>query len=205
MIQNYYPFTDEMLEKIEEFYQMHMDATLNLTAIKSREMFYVKHVLDSFLLYTEKKDLLKGPVADIGTGGGFPGIILAVMFPDISFTLVDSIAKKCRFLEDSAQKLELKNVKVITSRSEDIKGQKFSTILSRGVAKVDQIISWTWHLADSGCVWVLYKGENVADELAAAEKKMKKKKLEYINVRYETPIQRTYTILTADSDSRRLC
>jgi len=204
MIEQYFDFSSRQLEQIEKFYQIHMNATLNLTAIKDKESFHVKHVLDSFLLYTEKKGLLKGDVADIGTGGGFPGVVLAVMYPELKFTLVDSIAKKCRFLEDAVNELGLKNVEVITSRSEDIKNRRFSTILSRGVAKVDQMIKYTYHLADKDCIWVLYKGENAGDELKTAKNTLKKKRLEYINVRYDNPIQRTYTILCPDADSVRL-
>lgn len=204
MIEKYFPFTERMLEQIEKFYDMHMKAELNLTAIKSREDFYQKHVLDSFLLYTQKKNILKGDVADVGTGGGFPGMILAVMHPDIKFTLIDSIAKKCRFLEGAVKELGLENAEVITSRSEDIKGRSFRTIVSRGVAKVDQMIKNTWNIADIHCVWVLYKGENVAEEIKAAEKIINKKTLEIINVRYDEPIQRTYTILSRRADADRV-
>lgn len=204
MISKYYNFTDKQLELIEQFYDMHVNATLNLTAIKDKETFYVKHVLDSFLLYTEKRELLKGDVVDIGTGGGFPGVVLAIMYPDIKFTLVDSIAKKCKFLENASKELGLDNVEVITSRSENIKNRKFKTILSRGVAKVGQMINFTMNLADIDSVWVLYKGQNVDDELKAASEIMKKKKMGYINVRYEEPIQRTYTILSRADAADRL-
>ena len=204
MIEKYFPFTEEQLALIEKFYEMHANAGLNLTAIKNREDFYQKHVLDSFLLYTVKTQTLGGNIADVGTGGGFPGMILAIMYPDKKFTLIDSIAKKCRFLEEAVKELGLKNVRVITSRSEDIKGTIFDTILTRGVAKVDQIIKYTWNLAGDNCVWVLYKGENVADEIKAAEKTLKTKRLEYINVRYDEPIQRTYTLLSRGSAGGRL-
>jgi 16S rRNA (guanine527-N7)-methyltransferase len=204
IIENYWDFTDEQIGLIDRFYEMHMNATLNLTAIKDKEQFYTKHVLDSFLLYADKPSLLKGDVADIGTGGGFPGMILAIMYPNLKFTLVDSIAKKCKFLEECARELGLKNVEVITSRSENIKGRKFRTILSRGVAKVEQMINYTMNLADKNCIWVLYKGENVSEELDTASKLMEKKKLEFINVRYDTPIQRTYTILSNSDGAVRL-
>lgn len=204
MIEQYQSFTDRQLEQIELFYKLHENASLNLTAIKGREMFYVKHVLDSFLLFASRKEILHGDIADIGTGGGFPGIILAVLYPGLRFTLVDSIAKKCNFLTSSAKELELDNVEVIISRSEDIKNRKFSTILSRGVAKVEQLINWTWNIAARDCVWVLYKGENVTEELDAAKNMLKKRRLEYINVRYETPIQRTYTMLAGAAGCSRM-
>ncbi len=97
---------------------------MNLTRIKDREDFYRKHVLDSFLLYTRYTKILKGRVADIGTGGGFPGVILAIMYPELKFSLIDSIAKKCKFLEDAVSELGLENVEVITSRCENIKKQE---------------------------------------------------------------------------------
>lgn len=203
MIEKYYPFTKEMLEKIERFYNMHVNAVINVTAIKDREDFYRKHVLDSFLLFTERTRLLKSPVCDIGTGGGFPGIILAIMCPDMKFTLVDSIAKKCKFVEDAARELGLDNVEVITSRAENIKNRRFATILSRGVAKTGDILKYTEKLADKKTVWVLYKGENAEAELFASKITIVKKHLEWQNVRYDEPIQRTYTIIHhADDDSR---
>ncbi len=204
MIEQYFKFDKNQLEKIERFYDMHVNAELNLTAIKDREDFFRKHVLDSFLIFTERKHLLKSPVADIGTGGGFPGIILAIMFPEMKFTLVDSIAKKCRFVEDSAKELGLTNVEVIVSRAESIKNRKFATILSRGVAKTDQILKYTEKLADKNTVWVLYKGENAENELAEARQMITRKNLEWENVRYDTPIQRTYTIIRNADDLSRV-
>jgi len=205
MIEQYFDFSKEQLDKIEAFYQMHLSAPLNLTRIKDRDDFYTKHVLDSFLLYTKEDKIVKTDVADIGTGGGFPGMILAIMYPKVRFTLIDSVAKKCKFLEEAYKTLGLKNVEVITSRCENIKNKKFSTILSRGVAKVDQMINFTWNLADKDCVWVLYKGENVTQELIDAKKIIQEKKLEFINVRYDTPIQRTYTIISRITNSNRMC
>ncbi|MGE4318311.1 MAG: 16S rRNA (guanine(527)-N(7))-methyltransferase RsmG [Deferribacterales bacterium] len=204
MIEQYYSFDKDQLEKIERFYEMHVSAELNLTAIKDREDFFRKHVLDSFLIFTERKHLLKSPVADIGTGGGFPGIILAIMFPQMKFTLVDSIAKKCKFVEDSARELGLDNVEVIVSRAENIKNRKFATILSRGVAKTDQILKYTEKLADKNTVWLLYKGENAENELAEARQRITRKNLEWENVRYDTPIQRTYTIIRNADDLSRV-
>ncbi|MCD8553887.1 16S rRNA (guanine(527)-N(7))-methyltransferase RsmG [Seleniivibrio sp.] len=203
MIEQYFPFSESQLKKIEQFYEIHVNAVLNVTAIKDKEDFYRKHVLDSFLLFTERKNILKSPVCDIGTGGGFPGIILAIMYPHIKFTLVDSIAKKCKFVEDAAKELGLDNVEVITSRAENIKNRKFATILSRGVAKTAELLKFTENLADKRSVWVLYKGENAEAELFASKITIVKKHLEWQNVRYDEPIQRTYTIIHhADDDSR---
>jgi 16S rRNA (guanine527-N7)-methyltransferase len=200
-IRDYFNYSNSQIELIEKFYDIHVNATLNVTRIKDREDFYKKHVLDSFLVYTEKRAKLGKNVVDIGTGGGFPGIILAIMYPEKNFTLVDSVAKKCKFLEDAVKELGIKNVEVITSRAENIKDRKFQTILSRGVAKVEQLIKFTYNLADRKTTWVLYKGENVEQELLDAKNIMKKRKLKYENIRYDEPIQRTYTVLSSIADS----
>lgn len=196
IIRDYFNFSQKQIDLIEQFYNIHMNTTLNVTRIKDRDDFYRKHVLDSFLVYTEKRAKLGKRVVDIGTGGGFPGVILAIMYPGKEFTLVDSVAKKCKFLEEAIKELGIDNAEVMTSRAENIKDRKFQTILSRGVAKVDQLIKFTYHLADKKCNWVLYKGENVTQELIDAKNIMKKRKLEYENIRYDEPIQRTYTLLS---------
>lgn len=204
MINEYIKLNDKQTELIERFYELHVNAELNLTAIKDREDFYRKHVLDSLLIYTERKHLLKSPVADIGTGGGFPGMILAILHPEMKFMLVDSIAKKCRFLEQCVEELGLKNVEVITSRAENIKNRKFASILSRGVAKTDQLLKFTKNLADRNTVWVLYKGENAEEELKEAKYTINKFQLEWENIRYDTPIQRTYVIIHSADHYDRL-
>jgi len=201
IIRDYFNFSQTQLDLIEQFYEIHVNATLNLTAIKDKEDFYKKHVLDSFLVFTDKKAKLGKTVVDIGTGGGFPGVILAIMYPGKEFTLVDSVAKKCKFLEDAVAELGLENVKVITSRAENVKKMTFQTILSRGVAKVDQLIKFTHHMKERKTSWVLYKGERVEEELQGAKNIMKKRKLSYENIRYDEPIQRTYTILRTVADS----
>jgi 16S rRNA (guanine527-N7)-methyltransferase len=93
---------------------------------------------------------------------------------------------------------------VIVSRCENIKDRKYDTILSRGVAKVDKMLNYTKKIADKDCVWVLYKGERAQEELDAAKNIIKKMKLEQMNVRYDTPIQRTYTIFSNIADNDRL-
>ena len=107
---------------------------------------------------------------DLGTGGGFPGIPLAICFPEVQFTLIDSIAKKMRVVEDLVQVLDLKNVSTIVGRAENIKGS-FDYVVSRAVAPLSEIYAWTGksiakkqqHAMPNGIICL--KGGDLRDEL----------------------------------------
>lgn len=112
--------TTEIIEKkLEKFYELHLNCQINLTAIKEREEFYLKHYYDS-IYYFQQSESPCGSLADIGSGGGFPGIVLGIFYPDLKVTLIESIGKKCIFLEQAAKKLELKNIEVLNTRVENI-------------------------------------------------------------------------------------
>jgi 16S rRNA (guanine527-N7)-methyltransferase len=198
MLENYVEITSEQSAKLEKFYEIHMNAGLNLTAIKDKDEFYLKHYLDSIYIFS-LKNVLRETMADIGSGGGFPGIVTAIFYPDVQITLVESIAKKCRFLEQAASELGLNNVKVLNCRAEAVQG-KFDLITARGVAKVKEIIKWTKNLARKDTLWLLYKGERLEEEMQQAQDLLKKYKLGFENVRVEKPFTRTYTII-GDSTS----
>lgn len=185
-------------DAFEKFYEIHKNATLNLTAIKSREDFYVKHYMDSLWIFAEAEFKFE-TLADIGSGGGFPGIPLAIMYPERKFTLIESIRKKCEFLQKAIAELKLNNVDVINKRAEDIVGEKFDIITARGVTDVKKLIQYTSGMSTEKTIRVLYKGEKLTGELDAAKKVIKKKNLEVRNVRIEDPFQRTYSIIGSGS------
>ncbi len=105
---------------------------------------------------------------DVGTGGGFPGIPLAIMFPNAHFTLCDSIAKKTRVVADIAQRLALKNVEVVTARAEDLTGT-YDYVVSRAAASLSNLLRWTSGRFDRGLFCL--KGGDIAAELGEAVKK----------------------------------
>lgn len=203
LINNFFHFTNEQLGKIEMFYSLHRDAKINLTAIKEREQFYLKHILDS--VYFLKFISIKFDTAiDLGSGGGFPGMVLAIYFPEKRFFLVESIAKKCVFLKNVVSMLHLSNVDVINSRIENIKELSADIIFSRGVGKIGEILKLTKSVSRETTGYLFYKGEHVDDEIESAKSLIKKRGLTYGKVRVESPIQRTYVYLNS-SNCVRLC
>jgi len=191
---NKYGFCQYENEKFEELYNVHKNATLNLTAIKEKSDFSLKHIYDSVYLFKEN-NIKFDSLVDIGSGGGFPGLVLAICYPESQITLVDSIKKKCDFLEKTAAELKLKNVNVINSRAEEITNKKFDIITARGVAEVKLVLKFTAGLGDRNSLWIMYKGEKLEGELSKAKSIIKKKKFEVLNVRKEEPFKRTYCII----------
>jgi 16S rRNA (guanine527-N7)-methyltransferase len=138
---------------------------MNLTAIRERSQQITKHVLDSLTVYP----WLRGPrVADIGSGAGFPGIPLAIIAPQLQFTLIESTGKKCRFLEHVRDALELGNVEVVQSRAEDFKpAVRFDTVLARAVGPLADLVRYGGKLVEfSEGRFLAMKGRMPEDELA---------------------------------------
>jgi len=115
---------------------------INVISRKDIDSLYEKHVLHS-LSIAAAVDIPAGTqVLDLGTGGGFPGIPLAIFFPEVQFHLVDSIGKKIKVVEAVVEALELKNVTTAHSRAEEIKNRKFDVVVSRAVAPLGDL--WRW-------------------------------------------------------------
>lgn len=108
---------------------------------------------------------------DVGAGAGFPGLVIALIDPHARLTLVESIAKKCRFLTEAVEKLDLiDRVTIEHRRIETLPRQKFDIITARALAALSQLFSWCLPYAGSGTQWILPKGMRVADELELAER-----------------------------------
>jgi 16S rRNA (guanine527-N7)-methyltransferase len=121
---------------------------INVISRKDIDSLYEKHVLHS-LAIAAVIDLSGAPglqVLDLGTGGGFPGLPLAIMYPEVQFTLVDSIGKKLKVVQAVSEGLGLKNLQTRHTRVEDIKDQKYDFIVSRAVAPLKDLWKWSRHL-----------------------------------------------------------
>lgn len=138
---------------------------LNLTAIREIDKMVVLHILDSAVVSPLISDKGKN-IADVGTGAGFPGLVLAILNPQKHFTLIDSVAKKLSFVRTAMVSLGLKNVTIINDRCENIKvEQKFDCILSRAFAPLCKIIEWCENLIDDNGLFVAMKANLEEGEL----------------------------------------
>ena len=140
------------------------NSKINLISRKDLDDFYVRHVLHSLAIAKIEGALPSGSqVLDVGTGGGFPGIPLAILFPEVQFTLCDSIGKKIRVIEAVAKNLGLKNVETAWARAEDLEGP-WDLIVSRAVARMPIFLDWVTPLGASRLLYL--KGGDLSEELA---------------------------------------
>ena len=155
---------------------------INVISRKDIEELYERHVLHSlaiakFISFKEGTRVL-----DVGTGGGFPGIPLAIMFPEVHFHLVDSIGKKIKVVEEVASAVGLKNLSAEHNRMEKVKGP-FDFVVSRAVAPTRQLYLWTHRLIapgfknDKANGWILLKGGDLKAELKEAKVPFKMKNI----------------------------
>ncbi len=136
--------TEKQKNQIEKLFKVYSywNAQINVISRKDLDEFYERHVLHSLSIAKVINFSPSSNILDIGTGGGFPGIPLAILFPDCKFTLVDSIGKKIKVVQEVAEELGLSNVTAIKSRAEDI-DEKFDFIVSRAVTEMPKFLTWT--------------------------------------------------------------
>lgn len=148
-----------LLDELDDWNQR-----MNLTAIRERSAQITKHLLDSLSV----QPFLQGErVLDVGTGAGFPGLPLAIVNPQRRFTLLDSTAKKLKFIEHAAALLELPNVQTVHTRAENFRPtERFDIVVSRAVGPVEQFVKWAGHLCVGGGRLLAMKGRDPASELA---------------------------------------
>lgn len=137
--------------------------TYNLTALRDPEQAISHHLLDSLAILPH---VGAGPLLDVGSGGGLPGIPLAIARPELSVSMVDTVQKKATFLQQAAIELGLKNVTAHHARVEEMSGQ-YAQISSRAFAEIGLFVSLTRHLLAPGGRWLAMKGVRPDDELQA--------------------------------------
>ena len=174
-ILKYFPdLTDVQINQFQQLEALYQDwnSKINVISRKDIDELYVKHVLHSLAIAKIQKFEPGTYVLDVGTGGGFPGIPLAILFPETRFYLIDVILKKINVVKAVAEALELKNVKAEQMRAENVKGD-FDFIVSRAVTNMPDFVSWIKdkikkqqkHELKNGILYL--KGGDLTEELAA--------------------------------------
>jgi 16S rRNA (guanine527-N7)-methyltransferase len=144
---------------------------INVISRKDIDNIYLHHVLHSLTIVKFIKFKPGTKIVDLGTGGGFPGIPLAIFFPECEFLLVDSIGKKLKVIDEVIAQLGLTNVSTSHSRIEDIKGKKFDFVVTRAVATVDKLVQWSRKSISSKHInsfpngIIALKGGNIREEI----------------------------------------
>jgi 16S rRNA (guanine527-N7)-methyltransferase len=141
------------------------NALFNLTAIRDRPGMLRKHVLDSLSL----QPYLRGArLADVGTGAGFPGLVLAIANPERRFTLIEATGKKARFVEQTATRLGVSNALVVNSRAENYRPfELFDTVVARALSSLADFVAYAGHLCIPGGRLLAMKGKRPDDEISA--------------------------------------
>jgi 16S rRNA (guanine527-N7)-methyltransferase len=138
-------FTETQLQQFQALDGLYREwnEKINVISRKDIDALYEKHVLHSLSIAAIAAFPANSQILDLGTGGGFPGIPLAIFFPEVHFHLVDSIGKKIKVVQGVAEALELKNVTTAHSRVEEIKNRKFDVVVSRAVAPLKDLWHWS--------------------------------------------------------------
>ena len=178
LIQKYFPNLSEIqfkqFEALQGLYE-HWNAQINVISRKDIESLYLRHVLHSLSIAKLIQFQNGAKILDIGTGGGFPGIPLAILFPEVTFHLVDSINKKLKVVNGVAESLGLENVYTTHARAETIEGQ-YDFIISRAVTRMPEFVSWiknkvakkNTHAIKNGILYL--KGGDLTEELKTYSK-----------------------------------
>lgn len=171
------PFSKEQQEQLITYYEMLVEKNkvMNLTAITEFEEVLDKHFLDSISL-AQYVDLTKPvSVIDLGTGAGFPGMPIKIMFPDLKITLADSLNKRILFLDEVISELGLTDIQTVHARAEDLAHdpnyrEQYDYCVSRAVANLSSLSEYCLPFVRIGGSFISYKSGEIEEELAAAKK-----------------------------------
>lgn len=164
---------EEQVEQFTQLEKLYIDLNQKVNVISRKDIhnIYLHHVMHSMFIQFIIDFKPGSEVLDLGTGGGFPGIPLAILYPDVRFFLIDGTKKKIGVVEEVIHSLGLKNVRAKQVRAEELKNHKFDFIVSRAVASLDKLISWSrpliktkqQHAIPNGLF--AWKGGNISKEI----------------------------------------
>lgn len=191
--------TIKQLEQLEKYYELLVteNKKYNLTAITDKEAVYLKHFFDS-LTITKIIELNNQSLCDIGTGAGFPGIVLKIFFPNLNMTLVDSTLKKCKFLNYVIEELKLTNIEVLNKRAEEFSKEvreEFDIVTSRAVAPLKHLLEYSIPLVKVDGSYIAMKSD-ITNEIIGISNYEKKLDIKKINtIEFILPIEHSLRTL----------
>ena len=172
--------TDIQLEKFQIYYNLLIETNkvMNLTSITEEKDVVLKHFIDS-LAIKNYIDISNGRVIDIGTGAGFPGIPLAIIYIDTQFTLMDSLNKRINFINTVMEECKLYNIETVHSRAEDlghnnVYREKYDYCVSRAVAAIPVLLEYCIPFLKTGGKFISYKSEKAEEEISLSGNAQKK-------------------------------
>lgn len=170
------------LEQLNKFYNLMIEwnKKINLTRIVDEKEVYLKHFYDSLTLIKAVDLKNVKTLCDVGTGAGFPGIVIKILFPNIKITLIDSLQKRINYLNEVINELKLNDIEAIHTRGENFQG-KYDVVTSRAVANIEKLVNYTMHLVDKDGIFVAMKAE-VDKELTSKVYKELNKKYQIIDI-----------------------
>ena len=168
--------TDRMCEQLDVYarYLKEYNEKVNLTAITDYEEVLDKHFYDSLLLYDRK---LEGTLVDVGTGAGFPGVVLKIVIPELKVVLLEPIGKRCVFLNYLIEKLDLKDIEVVQERGEDhslTHREAYDYVTARAVSNLNSLIEVCGAMVKKEGYFICLRGKDGLEELKTASKAIEK-------------------------------
>ena len=171
---------DNKISQLDKYYEMLIEKNkvMNLTAITEFDEVLVKHFVDSLSICTIIPDDVKS-VCDLGTGAGFPGIPMAIAYPDLQFTLIDSLNKRIKFLQEVVDALGLTNVTLVHGRAEEagrnkLYREQYDLVVSRAVANISTLSEYCLPLVKVGGYFISFKSGDIEDEIKQSGKAISK-------------------------------
>lgn len=189
---------ENKIKTFENYMQIFLEKNshINLISKNDAEFLFEKHIFDSLAInkvFTLKNMNIKGKtLLDIGTGGGFPSVPIAILYDDLNIYGIDSINKKIKVIEQIKLDLHLENLHLITDRVENIH-TSYDYVTTRAVAPLKKILEYAIPILKKGGYFIAYKSKNIQEELTDAKNIIKKSKIKHIDtIEYTLPLDEIY-------------